>query len=81
MLPCGPEHAWYDGLAQADMGGNGVGGGGDGTGGGGGGIAIGVVEPQMIQPPLTTEPSEYQVILSPAFISTFEGPPLAPDQR
>ena len=80
MLPCGPEHAWYDGLAQADMGGNGVGGGGDGTGGGGGGIAIGVVEPQMIQPPLTTEPSELHDMTSPAFISTLVGP-VVPDQR
>ena len=78
MLPCGPEHAWYDGLAQADMGGNGVGGGGDGDGGGGGGI-IGpwVVEPQMIQPPLFTEASEYQVIDCPAVIAALTGPALA----
>ena len=39
----------------------------------GGGNAAGVVVPQMTQPPLVTEPSEYQVIVAPAAIWTRAG--------
>ena len=55
-------------------GGAGAGGGGEGAGGGGGEMATCVVVPQMIQPPLVTEPSEYQVIVAPAAIWTLAGP-------
>ena len=50
----------------------------EGDGGGGGGV-IGpwVVEPQMIQPPLFTEASEYQVIDCPAVIAALTGPDVA----
>ena len=45
----------------------------DGGGEGGGGIAIGVVVAQMVNPPLTTEPSLYQLIVAPAAIATLVG--------
>ena len=80
VQPCRPEHETYDGSEQL-QGGAGVGGGGEGAGGGGGGVyGIMFVEPRRTQPPLVTEPSELHDIMSPAFIWTFEGPPL-PDQR
>ena len=47
-----------------------------GPAGGGGGVEMGLVEPQMMKPPLTTEPSVYQVIVAPAVICTLEGPAL-----
>ena len=58
----------------------GAGGGGDGDGGGescgggGGGMETGLVEPQMMKPPLVTDPSVYQVIVCPAVIGTLAGP-------
>ena len=58
----------------------GAGGGGDGDGGGescgggGGGIETGLVEPQIVKPPITMELSVYQVIVCPAVIATFAGP-------
>ena len=77
---CEPEtivHMPFAG-ALAGAGGKGAGGGGDGEGGGGGescgGTATGLVEPQIVKPPLTTDPSVYQVIVCPAVIGTFAGP-------
>ena len=52
----------------------GDGGGGLGDGGGGAADAVGDDEPQMIQPPYVTEPSEYHVNVDPAYISTLLGP-------
>ena len=78
--PPAPMHETSLLVALQFMGGEGVGGGGEGAGGGGGGIAIGESAPQMIQPPLVTEPSEYQFMISPAFIMTLVGP-VVPEYR
>ena len=71
FAPCvaHPKSGWINATATT-----GDGGGGDGFGGGGGGNIAGVVVPQMIQPPLVTEPSEYQLIVAPAAIWTLAGP-------
>ena len=71
------------GGGKGDGGGGGGGkgdGGGVGDGGGGGGNGDGgeddTAVPQMVKPPLATEPSVYQVMTEPAFISTLKGPEL-----
>ena len=64
-------------MALEASGGNGGGGGGGGGGegeGGGGGIADAVVEPQMMNPPDVTLPSELHDIVAPAAICTLAGP-------
>ena len=72
--PPAPMHETSLLAALQFMGGEGIGGGGEGTGGGGGGIAIGESAPQMIQPPLVTEPSDIHDMMSPACIMTLVGP-------
>ena len=72
--PPAPMHETSLLAALQFMGGEGVGGGGEGTGGGGGEIVIGESEPQMIQPPLTTEASERHIMTSPACIKALAGP-------
>ena len=62
-----------DHIVDADVGGL-------GDGGGGAATVAGVDEPQMIQPPYVTEPSERHVIIAPAAIGTLLGP-LAPLKR
>ena len=61
-----PVRPWHDCWPTGQLvGGAGFGGGGDGVGGGGGEIATGLAVPQMMKPPLTIEPSEYQVMVVP----------------
>ena len=63
---------------RGKVGGEGDGGGGGGGGGkgDGGGGEDDTAVPQMVKPPLATEPSVYQVMTEPAFISTLKGPEL-----
>ena len=63
-----------DGGGGGGEGDGGGGGGGDGGGGGGNCAAVGLVLPQMVKPPLVTEPSVYHVMVAPTAICTLAGP-------